>query len=417
VSVTQKSSRKPELVVIGLSVLVLLLVFIWLTRLQGVEDTPESVGSSNSVGPRGTQALYKWLEKSGFQVLRVGPDDRFPPEADALVMVNPNDDFPVGQAASVRDWVEAGHTLILASGSLRSDLSAESGGRHPMLRELGLDLAFSFGYSSTAQVTQSFFKDPPASEVEMPGIFALEAPISNTLVLASAEGENGKRAPLVAQLYMGNGRVFVLASDYPLSNDGIGKKDNGAFVYNLVQMAGGTTVAFDEAHHGAPGEGGDMIALLTRNQWGWAIIYAALVAGIYVVWSARRLGAPLPEQKPDQRRPTSDYVTAVAGLFRRARKPGYAAERYLRYFKRTLSKHAELDPYLTDAGFVQALYERGRHAFNPDEMLRAVERLRQLEGVGEGRAASESVEMDTLSAIREAERLRKEALGIREHEA
>ena len=132
-----------------------------------------------------------------------------------------------------------------------------------------------------------------------------------------------------------------------------------------------------------------------------------LLSGLYVLWSARRLGPPLPVPRPDQRRPTSDYVTSVAGLFRRARKPGYAAERYLQFFKRTLSRHAELDPYLTDARFVQSLAERGRHAFNPDEMLRAIERLRRLEGTGEGSRPPEGVEVETLKAIREAEKVRR----------
>ena len=106
----------------------------------------------------------------------------------------------------------------------------------------------------------------------------------------------------------------------------------------------------------------------------------------------------------------------MAGLFRRARKPGYAAERYLQFFKRTLSRHAELDPYLTDTRFVQSLSERGRHAFNPDEMQHAVQHLRELEGVGEGSSASEEVEMEAVKAVREAERVRKQALGMRSEE-
>jgi hypothetical protein len=103
----------------------------------------------------------------------------------------------------------------------------------------------------------------------------------------------------------------------------------------------------------------------------------------------------------------------VASLFRRARKPGWAAERYLQYFKRTLAAHAELDPFLTDERFVQALAERGRHTFPQDEMLRAIERLRQLEGAGTG---SESTEQETLSAIRDAEKVRRQALGLSQQE-
>jgi hypothetical protein len=98
-------------------------------------------------------------------------------------------------------------------------------------------------------------------------------------------------------------------------------------------------------------------------------------------------------------------------LFRRARKPGYAAERYLQFFKRTLSRHAELDPFLTDQRFVQSLAERGRYAFSQEEMARAIERLRRLEGGG---SASQSVEAETLDAIREAEKVRRQALGLRE---
>ena len=102
-------------------------------------------------------------------------------------------------------------------------------------------------------------------------------------------------------------------------------------------------------------------------------------------------------------------MRSVASLFRRARKPGYAAERYLQFFKRTLSRHAELDPFLTDARFVQSLSERGRYPFNQDEMLHVIERLRKLEGGG---TMSESVEAEALSAIREAEKVRRQALGL-----
>jgi hypothetical protein len=134
------------------------------------------------------------------------------------------------------------------------------------------------------------------------------------------------------------------------------------------------------------------------------------MAVLYLLWSGRRLGPSLPVWAPDQRRPTSDYVRSVAALFRRARKPGWAAEHYLQYLKRTLSRHAELDPYLTDQRFVQSLAERGRHSFNQADLVHAIARLRQLEGGG---SASEAVEAETLSAIRDAEKVRRQALGLR----
>jgi hypothetical protein len=243
----------------------------------------------------------------------------------------------------------------------------------------------------------------------MPGVTTLTLPVSDTVVLASSRDDDGNRLPLAALVRVGDGRVFVLSSEFPMSNTGIREESNGAFVYNLVRAAGNRRVVFDEAHHGAS-VGGDILALLTGNPWGWALLYALVLGMLYLLWSGSRLGPPLPVWTPDQRRPTSDYVRSVAELFRRARKPGWAAERYLQYFKRTLTKHAELDPYLTDQRFVQSLAERGRHNFNQAEMADAIARLRTLEGGG---SASESIEADTLAAIRAAEKIRREALGMR----
>lgn len=403
-------SRISELAVLGLTLLALLAALIWLVGLQGVVETPASAGSSLSTGPRGTAALYRWLERSGFQVQQARRGDPFPPDADTLIMVNPNDDFPSGQAGSVRKWVEVGRTLVLALGGQGSDLSVSIGSKHPMLRELGIDIEYSLFSTDTVPLAQPLFSRPPVEQVVMQGAYSLALPLTNTLVLASTRDADGERLPLAGMLRIGQGRVFVLSSIYPLSNEGIRDPANGSFIYNMVQSAGGRRVAFDEAHHGES-TGGDLVSLLTSNPWGWALLYGVALAGIYVVWSARRLGPPLPVPLPVMRRPTSDYVRSVANLFRRARKPGYAAERYLRFFKRTLSRHAELDPYLTDANFVRSLGERGRHSFNQEEMLRAVRQLRDLEGNASG---SEGTEEATLRALREAEKVRLEALGVRE---
>lgn len=385
-------------------------VLLWLVGAEGVAETPESAGSSLSSGKRGTLALYRWLEGSGFEVRRVQGGEQFPPERGTLVMVNPNNEFPEGQAGTVRRWVEDGNTLILATGMGRSDLSTNLGGRQPMLREFGIDLDFASNYSDTVPMSQPLFGNPPVDRVRFAGVWALTLPVSDTVVLASSEDGDGHRLPLAAVMRVGSGRVYIMSSDYPLSNQGIREESNGAFAYNLVQMAGNKRVIFDEAHHGQS-VGGDILALFTSYPWGWAILYGAGLVAVYFFWSARRLGPPLPVVTPDQRRPSSDYVRSVAGLFRRARKSGYAAERYLQFFKRTLSRHAELDPFLTDARFVQALSERGRYAFDQGEMARAIERLRTLEGGGAG---SESMEAETLAAIREAEKVRRQALGLRE---
>ena len=403
-----RQSALGQLALLGVLLIATFVVLLWLVGVQGVTETPESVGSSLDGGPRGTLALYRWLQSSGFDVSQVQSGQRFPPVSGTLVMVNPNSDFPEGQAGTVKSWVEAGNTLVLAMGSQQGDLSNAIGDRHPILREFGISLDLSSGYSDTVSLSQPLFNDPPVDRVRLAGVWSLSLPVSDTVVLVSSQDSDGNRLPLAAMMQVGQGRLYIVSGDYALNNTGIKEESNGAFVYNMIKMAGNKRVVFDEAHHGQS-VGGDILALFTSYPWGWALIYGALMVGLYYFWSARRLGPPLPVVSPDQRRPTSDYVRSVASLFRRARKPGYAAERYLQFFKRTLSRHAELDPFLTDARFVQSLSERGRYPFNQDEMLHVIERLRKLEGGG---TMSESVEAEALSAIREAEKVRRQALGL-----
>src|SRR5688500_489644 len=292
----QKSQSKlTELSVLGIGLVVLLGAFIWLAGVGGVADTPESAGSSTSQGRRGTLALYRWLEQSGFEVSRVERGEQFPPDADTLFMVNPNNDFPEGQAGGVKRWVEEGHTLVLA---MSSDIQLTSGigGRHPMFREIDVDLDFAGSYTNTVSMAQPLFNRPPVSQVRIPGSFRLDVPLENSVVLVSSVDEDGERVPLAAMLRVGEGRVLVLASDYPLSNEGIREEENGGFAYNLAQMAGGSRVAFDEAHHGVAAEGGDVITLLTNNRWGWALLYGVWMVGVYLFLSARRLGPPQPDR-------------------------------------------------------------------------------------------------------------------------
>jgi hypothetical protein len=334
--------------------------------------------------------------------------DHFPPDADVLFMVNPGGDFPAGQASSIRRWVEEGNNLVLTLGQSLGDISAGFADRHPMLRELDIEYTFSGFYSATVPVAQPLFIDPPVARVVMPGAYSLQLP-PEAVVLAATRSESGDRLPLAAMLPVGGGRVFVLSTDFPMSNAGLREADNGAFAYNLARMGAGNRVAFDEVHHGLS-SGGDLIGLLTSTPWGWALVYASALFAAYVVWSARRLGPPLPVWKPDQRRPTSDYVRSVARLFRRARKPDYAARQYEHYFKRSLSRHAALDPNLADEQFVALLSERGRYPVDPTRMSQSLRDLRRIEFVGGGR----SVEDEALEAIRDAEKVRREALGLRE---
>jgi hypothetical protein len=103
-------------------------------------------------------------------------------------------------------------------------------------------------------------------------------------------------------------------------------------------------------------------------------------------------------------------VRSVARLFRRARKPDYATRQYEHFFKRTLSRHAALDPTVPDEQFVALLSERGRYPVDPARMSESLRDLHRIEFVGSSGAAED----EALEAIRDAEKVRREALGLRE---
>src|SRR5438045_5197145 len=129
----QSAIRNPQsplgqLALLGVLLIAVFAVLLWLVGVEGVTETPESVGSSLSSGKRGTLALYRWLESAGFDVSRAQGNQQFPPESGTLVMVNPNNKFPEGQAGSVRRWVEDGNVLILSTGRRAGHRSTERGG-------------------------------------------------------------------------------------------------------------------------------------------------------------------------------------------------------------------------------------------------------------------------------------------------
>ena len=72
-------SRTGEISVLVLAALLLVAGMIWISGLQEVVESPESVGSSESDGRRGALALYEWLDRAGFDVERLGAGDDFPP--------------------------------------------------------------------------------------------------------------------------------------------------------------------------------------------------------------------------------------------------------------------------------------------------------------------------------------------------
>src|SRR5438874_6310834 len=125
-------TRDVVFLVILLVVLAGLSTFV-AVRQQEQQDQTSNVFepySSHSALPRGTLALYNWLNAIGYRAerientaFRVGDDVRF------LFVLGPTDEITRNEALYLENWVERGNTLFLADDGFASN--------NGMLRQLG----------------------------------------------------------------------------------------------------------------------------------------------------------------------------------------------------------------------------------------------------------------------------------------
>jgi hypothetical protein len=139
------------------------------------------------------------------------------------------------------------------------------------------------------------------------------------------------------------GSLVVLATPEPLLNEGLRDEETARFVYREL-LSGATTVAFDEVHHSftPPGAAG---APLTVNQLlfstapGRAVVYAAVVAFVYVLLSGLRLGPPVRPRPPTETRRTMyEHVQMLANLYRRAGQFATVRDAFSRHYARLLAR-------------------------------------------------------------------------------
>jgi hypothetical protein len=174
-------------------------------------------------------------------------------------------------------------------------------------------------------------------------------PANAAPIIAAVDG------PVLAGVQRGKGYIYLSAALRPFTNAGLADAGSPALVLGLLRRApAGGRLIFDEYHHGfvrAPSLGG----LLLGSPWGWAVIYAALVAAAYVALSGRRFGRPVPLREETARRSSAEYLESMASLLRRGRKSGYILAHYRAALKRRLARPHGISPSLDDDAFVAAL--------------------------------------------------------------
>jgi hypothetical protein len=200
-------------------------------------------------------------------------------------------------------------------------------------------------------------------------------------------------ALLVAGIKQGNGYIYLSATTFPFTNEGLRDPENAALVLNMLRRApAGGRIQFDEYHHGfftPPSTG----KILLSSPLGWAAAYALAAIALYLMLSGRRFGRPVPLKEELARRSSAEYVESMADLFQRGGKRDYILRHYRGAFKRRLARKDGINPQLDDSEFVRDL-ARARPVNEP-ELLALLGRLR----------AQKPSEADMVRAVGEADAL------------
>jgi uncharacterized protein DUF4350 len=313
------------------SSLVLLAISVGAILLAGLQlltqREPLPAGSSYSAQPDGVRGLYEWTQSLGAQVVRVDASAG-QPSPSLLLLVEPESLLANADRARLEGVARRGGTLVLAG---------ESFFLGTYLRQLDLTL------EPRAPVTSAF---RPGGTLALP-IASRDRlrPVDNATPLLVAS--NGDWLAL-SKPYL-NGKLIVLATSQPLSNDGLRNDDVARFVYdalNLEQLSG-HSVGFEEAHHSfAPTSVGSPVnlnQLMYTTAPGRALLYAGVVVFGWLLLSGRRLGPPLPARGAGQPgRTMFEHVQTLAGLYRRARQLPVARATFSRHYRRLAGQHPEM---------------------------------------------------------------------------
>jgi hypothetical protein len=305
--------------------------------------------SSRVAGKAGTLALYSWLGDLGFNVHRIS--GQFGTSAtDVLFIVDPRSPISDADAGAVMQALAGGADLVLA---VTPQSEAAAG---PLLDRLRVGFGSS-RLAGTSVPAQPIDAGGRVHSVPMAAGSAIDpAPYLTPLLT------QGNALTAVAERVSGGGRAYVLASAFPLSNDGLRDGDSTTLVLSLLERARGGAIGFDEFHHGEINTNPDGAAAVFESPLGLALLLGVAAVVVFLALSGRRLGRPLPGGDAALVPTTASYIDAMAGLYARSRDRGAVASRYAEELKQRLAPGPAGDPGASgDEAFVVAL-----HASRPE---------------------------------------------------
>jgi len=323
--------------------------------------------SSHSSDAAGTLAFQSWLDAAGYRTQRIENEAfRVSADARALVVMDPYVAPTDADVTAIVNWVERGNTLIVAE-----QFSSRG---EKLLRALRIGLNFLDRRAASAILEQPILGQVRGAKISVRIISSITSDRADYVSYLSADGK-----PILITFPQGKGRVWFTSAPELFDNDNMQEDANAALVLAMFsRVPRGSLIAFDEYHLGLTGasatESRSMQQLLFGTPWGWGILYALLIALVYLFVNGKRFGRVVPLPKDIERRSPAEYVTSMANLYRRAGKRGLIARHYHRQLKRTLGKPYRINADLPDAEFVDEL-TRYRDNLDREALLKTLRDL------------------------------------------
>jgi len=289
-----------RVVVVAVAVVVAVeLASSFVTGISGGAPAGDQASSSFGTGPSGVAAMAQLLTDRGHRVVeevRPLPDVAFPPGS-TLFVIDPASWSAADTASVVRLTRSGGRAVVVgqppSAGLTRQLFAGESVPRW-VPRPSGV--AVPTGTSSLTTGLSSVSSGPSGSFSATPGTTVLAGPGG---ALATSP-DRLSPAPTAA----------LVASNKPLSNAMLARRDNAAFALNLAGPAS-RTVVFDEYDHGY-GRSGTGLAGLPR-WWRWGLGTALLAIIVWMLSASRRFGPVEPAARALVP-PRVDYIDALASV-------------------------------------------------------------------------------------------------------
>ncbi|MGI8847262.1 MAG: DUF4350 domain-containing protein [Candidatus Dormibacteria bacterium] len=333
--------------------LLLVAILVVVTQLRGTTTNNDLDPSSISSGRAGTLALYTWLDKLGLPVHRI--ESSFDLSGtDVLLSIEPEATYTGDEVDALMAHLQSGGDAIVSFSTAEPV--------HPLLDRLGVSTG---GEVNDVSVTPAQPFDPTGAVTSVPLLPPAGASTgtpSATTFTSAGKAElvpllgDGRRPVAAALRIRGGGRIYLVGSTFPFSNDGLRRGDAAPFALGLIERARGGHVTFDEYHHErhaqAAGYGIDEIF---RGPLLLAIGLATVLLLVYLTSTGRRLGRPIPVRSAARVPSVSDHIAAVAGLLSRSRKRGAIADRYAGELKQRIAAVSGIDSHLSDESFLAAL--------------------------------------------------------------